>query len=127
MIIKNIALAGHAGTGKTTLLEALLYQGGCVERMGSVAAGTTVSDAAPEEIKRHSSVYTATGSIMLDGQKINLLDTPGICRRHGAGHLCGGLRNDYRIRKIRRSGGHEKGIPCSRGQATNVCGHKAGR
>ena len=34
MIIKNIALAGHAGTGKTTLLEALLYQGGCVERMG---------------------------------------------------------------------------------------------
>lgn len=60
MIIKNIALAGHAGTGKTTLLEALLYQGGCVERMGSVAAGTTVSDAAPEEIKRHSSVYTAT-------------------------------------------------------------------
>ena len=76
MTIKNIALAGHAGTGKTTLLEALLYQGGCVERMGSVAAGTTVSDAAPEEIKRHSSVYTATGSIMLDGQKINLLDTP---------------------------------------------------
>ena len=54
MIIKNIALAGHAGTGKTTLLEALLYQGGCVERMGSVAAGTTVSDAAPEEIKRHT-------------------------------------------------------------------------
>ena len=44
MTIKNIALAGHAGTGKTTLLEALLYQGGCVERMGSVAAGTTVSD-----------------------------------------------------------------------------------
>ena len=78
MTIKNIALAGHAGTGKTTLLEALLYQGGCVERMGSVAAGTTVSDAAPEEIKRHSSVYTATGSIMLDGQKINLLDTPGM-------------------------------------------------
>lgn len=78
MTIKNIALAGHAGTGKTTLLEALLYQGGCVERMGSVAAGTTVSDAVPEEIKRHSSVYTATGSIMLDGQKINLLDTPGM-------------------------------------------------
>ena len=41
MTIKNIALAGHAGTGKTTLLEALLYQGGCVERMGSVAAGTS--------------------------------------------------------------------------------------
>ena len=56
MTIKNIALAGHAGTGKTTLMEALLYQGGCTERMGSVAAGTTVSDYKPEEIKRHSSV-----------------------------------------------------------------------
>ena len=44
MITKNIALAGHAGTGKTTLMEALLYQGGQIERMGSVAAGNTVSD-----------------------------------------------------------------------------------
>ena len=78
MTIKNIALAGHAGTGKTTLMEALLYQGGCTERMGSVAAGTTVSDYTPEEIKRHSSVCTATGSIQLDGLKVNLLDTPGI-------------------------------------------------
>ena len=128
MIIKNIALAGHAGTGKTTLLEALLYQGGCVERMGSVAAGTTVSDAAPEEIKRHSSVYTATGSIMLDGQKINLLDTPGMFDFAG-GMVQGISAADcvMIIRKIRRSGGHEKGIPCSRGQAANVCGHKAGR
>lgn len=78
MTIKNIALAGHAGTGKTTLMEALLYQGGCTERMGSVAAGTTVSDYTPEEIKRHSSVCTATGSIQLDGLKVNLLDTPGM-------------------------------------------------
>ena len=78
MTIKNIALAGHAGTGKTTLMEALLYQGGCTERMGSVAAGTTVSDYKPEEIKRHSSVCTATGSIQLDGLKVNLLDTPGM-------------------------------------------------
>lgn len=78
MTIKNIAFAGHAGTGKTTLMEALLYQGGCTERMGSVAAGTTVSDYTPEEIKRHSSVCTATGSIQLDGLKVNLLDTPGM-------------------------------------------------
>ena len=78
MTIKNIALAGHAGTGKTTLMEALLYQGGCTERMGSVTAGTTVSDYTPEEIKRHSSVCTATGSIQLDGLKVNLLDTPGM-------------------------------------------------
>lgn len=78
MMIKNIALAGHAGTGKTTLMEALLYQGGCTERMGSVASGTTVSDYTTEELKRHSSVYTAAGSIQLDGQKVNLLDTPGM-------------------------------------------------
>ena len=78
MMIKNIALTGHAGTGKTTLMEALLYQGGCTERMGSVASGTTVSDYTAEELKRHSSVYTAAGSIQLDGQKINLLDTPGM-------------------------------------------------
>lgn len=78
MITKNIALAGHAGAGKTTLMEALLYQGGHVERMGSVAAGNTVSDYTAEEMKRHSSVYTATGSILQNGQKINLLDTPGM-------------------------------------------------
>ena len=78
MITKNIALAGHAGTGKTTLMEALLYQGGQIERMGSVAAGNTVSDYTAEEMKRHSSIYTATGHILQNGQKINLLDTPGM-------------------------------------------------
>ncbi|MGN1404152.1 MAG: elongation factor G [Ruminococcus sp.] len=78
MTTKNIALAGHAGTGKTTLMEALLYQGGRIERMGSVAAGNTVSDYTAEEMKRHSSVYTAAGSITQNGQKINLLDTPGM-------------------------------------------------
>lgn len=78
MITKNIALAGHAGTGKTTLFEALLYQGGKTERMGSVAAGNTVSDYTAEEMKRKSSVYTSVGSIMQNGQKINLLDTPGM-------------------------------------------------
>ena len=64
MKTKNIALAGHAGTGKTTLMEALLYQGGKTERMGSVSAGTTVSDYTAEEMKRHSSVYTATASFL---------------------------------------------------------------
>lgn len=78
MIIKNIALAGHAGTGKTTLMEALLYQGGKAERMGSVEAGNTVSDYTAEETKRKSSVYTAVGSLMVNEQKINLLDTPGM-------------------------------------------------
>lgn len=78
MITKNITLAGHAGTGKTTLMEALLYQGGKIERMGTVASGNTISDYTPEEIKRQSSVYTAIGSITIGEQKINLLDTPGM-------------------------------------------------
>lgn len=78
MIFKNIVLAGHAGMGKTTLMEALLYQGGKTERMGSVAAGNTVSDYTAEEIKRQSSVYTAIGNIMQNDQKVNLLDTPGM-------------------------------------------------
>ncbi len=78
MTTKNIAFAGHAGTGKTTLFEALLYQGGRVERMGTVAAGNTVSDYTAEEMKRKSSVYTAVGSIVQNDQKINLIDTPGM-------------------------------------------------
>lgn len=84
MMIKNIALAGHAGSGKTTLMEALLYQGGCTERMGSIATGNTVSDYTAEEMKRHSSVYTSTASILLNDQKVNLLDTPGMFDFAGA-------------------------------------------
>jgi len=84
MITKNIALAGHAGTGKTTLMEALLYQGGRIERMGTVQSGNTVSDYTAEEMRRRSSVYTAVGSIMWNDQKINLLDTPGMFDFAGA-------------------------------------------
>ncbi|MCI7630219.1 MAG: GTP-binding protein, partial [Ruminococcus sp.] len=51
---KNIALAGHAGSGKTTLCEALLYQSGVTERIGKITEGNTVSDYTAEEIKRKS-------------------------------------------------------------------------
>ena len=51
-ITKNIALAGHAGSGKTTLCEALLYQSGVTERIGKITEGNTVSDYTAEEIKR---------------------------------------------------------------------------
>ena len=56
--IKNIALAGHAGSGKTSLTEALLYAAGATDRLGKVLDGNTVSDYTSEEIKRKSSVYT---------------------------------------------------------------------
>ena len=76
--IKNIALAGHAGSGKTTLFEALLYQSGVIDRVGKIAESNTVSDYTAEEIKRKSSVYTTVASIQKDALKINILDTPGM-------------------------------------------------
>ena len=76
--IKNIAIAGHAGSGKTSLTEALLYKSGATDRAGKVLEGTTVSDFTPEEIKRKSSVYTSLSSFESEGLKFNILDTPGL-------------------------------------------------
>ena len=75
---KNIALAGHAGSGKTTLCEALLYRSGTIERMGKIAEENTVSDYTAEEMKRKSSVYTSIASMSLENLDVNLIDTPGM-------------------------------------------------
>ncbi len=75
---KNIALAGHAGSGKTTLCEALLYRSGTTERMGKIAEENTVSDYTTEEMKRKSSVYTSIASMSLENLDVNLIDTPGM-------------------------------------------------
>ncbi len=76
--IKNIALAGHHGSGKTSLAEALLYCAGASDRLGKIADGTTVCDYDPEEIKRKGSISTALASFTYEDNKVNLLDTPGI-------------------------------------------------
>lgn len=76
--IKNIAIAGHAGSGKTSLTEALLFKSGTTDRLGNIADGNTVSDYTAEEIKRKSSIYTSLASLEKDEFKINLLDTPGL-------------------------------------------------
>ncbi len=76
--IKNIALAGHHGSGKTSLAEALLYRAGASDRLGKTADGTTVCDYDPEEIKRQASISTALASFTYEENKVNLLDTPGI-------------------------------------------------
>ena len=76
--IKNIAVAGHAGSGKTSLVEALLYQSGASDRLGKVLDGNTVSDYTGEEIKRKCSVYTSLSTFEKDDLKINLLDAPGL-------------------------------------------------
>ena len=75
--IRNIAVVGHSGEGKTTLCEAMLYNGGAIDRMGKVADGTTVSDFDDLEKAKQMSIYTSCANLMWKGVKINLLDLPG--------------------------------------------------
>lgn len=76
--IKNIALAGHGGSGKTSLVEALLFKSSMTDRLGKISDGNTVSDFNTEEIKRKSSIYTSLTYFERDEFKVNLLDTPGL-------------------------------------------------
>src|SRR5436853_3292261 len=75
--IRNVALVGHRGSGKTSLNEALLYEAGAVNRLGSVADGTTVSDSAPDEKARQMSIASSLASFTWEDRKVNLIDTPG--------------------------------------------------
>lgn len=76
--IKNIAIAGHSGSGKTSLCEALLYKAGVTDRLGKTADGNTVSDYTPIEISKKCSIYTSLSYYEKDGVKVNILDTPGL-------------------------------------------------
>lgn len=76
--IRNIALAGHASKGKTTLLEAMLHLAGATERAGKLADGNTVTDFDAEEKKRHISMASAVASIEYKSKKLNFIDTPGL-------------------------------------------------
>jgi len=75
--IRNMALAGHPGTGKTTLFEALLHAGGAIQTAGSVERGTTVSDFDPMEKARGHSLNTVLASTDHAGIHLNIFDTPG--------------------------------------------------
>lgn len=75
--IRNVAVAGHRGTGKTSLIEAMLFQAGAVNRLGSVEAGTTVADWDDDEHKRRMSLAASLAHVEWQGRKINLIDTPG--------------------------------------------------
>lgn len=76
--VRNIAFAGHNGSGKTSLAEAILYKAGASDRLGKTADGTTVCDYDPEEIKRGISIGTSLASFEYNDYKVNLLDTPGL-------------------------------------------------
>src|SRR3954466_1048819 len=75
--IRNVALVGHRGSGKTSLFEALLYQAQATNRLGKVTDGTPISDADPDEQSRGMSIGAALNSFEWDDRRINLLDTPG--------------------------------------------------
>ena len=75
--LRNVAFAGHGGTGKTTLVEELLAAGGAIPKAERVESGKTVSDFTEEEIARKISVHTSLSHIIWKDCKINLLDTPG--------------------------------------------------
>ena len=76
--VRNIAFAGHNGSGKTSLAEAILYKAGASDRLGKAADGTTVCDYDPEEIKRKISIGTSLAFFKYNDCKINILDTPGL-------------------------------------------------
>jgi len=89
-LVRNVVLVGHAGAGKTTLVEALLARAGAVPRAGRVEDGTTVSDGDELEVRQQRSVQLSVAPLEHAGVKVNLLDTPG--SPDFVGELRAGLR-----------------------------------
>ena len=75
--LRSVVLAGHVGSGKTTLAEQLLFKAGAIPRLGKVDDGTAHLDFEPEEQKRRESLSLAVGTFEADGTRISLVDTPG--------------------------------------------------
>ncbi|MFJ5958553.1 elongation factor G-like protein EF-G2 [Paenarthrobacter sp. NPDC092416] len=88
--IRNVALVGHSGAGKSMLVEALLAATGAITRMGSISEGTTVSDSDPSAIHQQRSVTLTVAPILVGDIKVNLIDTPGYT--DFTGELRAGLR-----------------------------------
>ncbi|MBX6768793.1 MAG: GTP-binding protein, partial [Actinomadura rubrobrunea] len=88
--VRNVALVGHSGAGKTTLVEALLAETGVIQRPGRIEDGTTVSDFDDVEMRQQRSVNLALAPLTYGGVKVNLIDTPGYA--DFVGDLRAGLR-----------------------------------
>jgi elongation factor G len=88
--VRNVVLVGHSGSGKTSLVEALLATTGTIQRQGSIEEGTTVSDFDEVEIRQQRSVNLTLAPLVHNGIKVNLLDTPGYA--DFTGDLRAGLR-----------------------------------
>ena len=77
MQIRNVVLLSHQGAGKTSLVESMLFTSGAIQRLGSVADGTTTSDYDPVEIERHMGINLSLLPAQWQGMKLNIIDTPG--------------------------------------------------
>ena len=88
--IRNVAVVGHGGSGKTTLVETLLNVVGATTRLGKVDDGTSILDTDPEEHRRHITINVALAQVMHEGTKVNFIDTPGFA--DFAGDQKAGLR-----------------------------------
>ncbi|MBI5124562.1 MAG: GTP-binding protein, partial [Candidatus Omnitrophica bacterium] len=121
--IRNIILLGHSGCGKTSLAEALLFNGGAIPKMGRVEDGTTASDYNEDEKEKRHSASTSILSFTYKGKKINIIDTPGYT--DFVGEMIGGLSAaDACLVVVNATGGieigterafrmaKEKGVPC---------------
>ncbi|MDP3112870.1 MAG: elongation factor G [Thermodesulfovibrionales bacterium] len=75
--IRNVAVIAHGGAGKTSLVEAMLFDSGAIDRLGSIEEGNTTTDSEPEEISRKITIISALGFCNWNGHRINLIDTPG--------------------------------------------------
>lgn len=75
--IRNLALIGHGSAGKTSLVEAMMYQTGVIGRLGRIDTGTTLSDSDADEVQRKISISTSLLPVQHQGCKVNVLDTPG--------------------------------------------------
>ena len=75
--IRNVAVTGHRGTGKTSLVEAMLFQAGAVNRLGSIEQGSTIGDWDEDEQRRQMTISASLAHLEWQGRKINLIDTPG--------------------------------------------------
>ncbi len=76
--IRNVAIAGHSSSGKTSLAEAMLFRAGATDRLGKTADGNTVCDFDPEEVRRKVTISSTVAPLEWKDTKINLIDTPGL-------------------------------------------------
>lgn len=106
--VRNIALIGHGGSGKTSLSEILLYTSGEINRIGNIAEGTTASDYSPNEIEKKISISSSLLHLEWNNVKVNILDTPGYS--DFLGDVKAGLRvSDTAIMVLKSAEGVEVG------------------